>query len=130
MATAKEREEFVAQLTRALPQVAANLVARNARLLMRHAKTHGNIAEAQCNGPGDYVNSIPYPEAGRIYREFEERCAKREARIEARISAICAELGIEPDFGGDPRGYTVKVKLPTGASNTWGGASEGWGIPQ
>lgn len=130
MATTKEREEFVATLARALPAVPAHLVARNARLLMRHAKTHGNLAEAECNGPGDWVNSIPYPRAGQIYDEHAKRCERRTAQVERRISALCADLGIVPDFGGDPRGYTVKVKLPNGAHNTWGGAEDGWGVPQ
>jgi hypothetical protein len=35
-----------------------------------------------------------------------------------------------PDFGGDPRGYTVKVHLPNHAYNTWGGAESGYGVPQ
>ena len=130
MATTKEREEFVAQLTRALPDVAPHLVARNARLLMRHARTHGNLAEAECNGPGDYVNRIPYPEAGRIYDEHQERCERRTAQVERRIEALCTDLGIKADFGGDPRGYAVKLHLPGGAYNTWGGAESGWGVPQ
>lgn len=38
--------------------------------------------------------------------------------------------GVVPDFGGDPRGYTVKLLLPDGSYNTWGGFECGWGVPQ
>ena len=55
---------------------------------------------------------------------------KREGQIERRITAICAELGLSPNFQGDPRGYTVKVALPNGAYNTMGGREDGWGVPQ
>ncbi len=30
--------------------------------------------------------------------------------------------------GGDPRGYTLKIHLPTERYNTWGGKEEGWGV--
>jgi hypothetical protein len=130
MSKATERDEFVAILTRALPDTPAHLVVRAARLLMRHAKTHGNLAEAQCNGPGDYVNRIPYPEAGEIYRKHEEWREKREQQIERRISEIAQSIGVVADFQGDPRGYTVKLHLPTGQYNTMGGRESGWGVPQ
>ena len=32
------------------------------------------------------------------------------------------------EFGGDPRGYTVKVHLINERYNTWGGKESGWGI--
>jgi hypothetical protein len=130
MATAKERERFIIELTRALSATPTHHVERAARLILRHAKTHGNIAEAECNGPGPWVDRIPYPEAGEIYAKHEARCEKRRERIERRIAEICKPLGIVADFQGDPRGYTVKLHLPTGASNTWGGREDGFGVPQ
>lgn len=30
--------------------------------------------------------------------------------------------------GGDPRGYCLKIIMPSGRHNTWGGAEEGWGF--
>jgi len=130
MTKQQERDQFIAQLVRALPEKPAHVVADAARLLMRHAKTHGNLAVAECNGPGDYVNRIPYPEAGHIYAEHQRRIEKKTQQIEGRIIAICAELGLVAILGGDPRGYTVKVKLPTGAYNTLGGREDGYGVPQ
>lgn len=130
MTKQNERDQFIAQLVRALPNKPAHLVADSARLLMRHAKTHGRLAEEECNGPGDYVHRLPIAESNRLIEEHARRVETRQAQAEKRIAAICAELGIEPVFGGDPRGYTVKVRLPSGASNTMGGREDGWGIPQ
>ena len=31
--------------------------------------------------------------------------------------------------GGDPRGYTLKMILPSGKYNTFGGKEDGWGVP-
>ena len=53
---------------------------------------------------------------------------KRIANLEKRVTALCGELGISCHFNGDPRGYAVKLHLPDGAYNTWGGKEEGWGI--
>ena len=36
----------------------------------------------------------------------------RESLLEARIRAICAELGYTASFEGDPRGHTVGVIIP------------------
>lgn len=44
--------------------------------------------------------------------------------------AYLEKHGVVPIFGGDPRGYTVKILLPDGSSNTWGGFECGWGVPQ
>ncbi len=35
---------------------------------------------------------------------------------------------VDLDDTDDPRGYTVKLSLPSGRSNHWGG--ETWGVPQ
>lgn len=51
-----------------------------------------------------------------------------EERLEASILSLATSLpgivGVE--FGGDPRGYTVKLLLNNGRSNNWGGI--GWGV--
>lgn len=126
MSYQKEREEFIARMVAAFGE--SQLA--NIRLLLRHAKTHGNLAEAECNGPGDWVHRIPYPQAGEIIEAFEKRIEKRQEQIEKRIKAICEKIGCRVETGGDPRGYTIKVFLPNGAYNTWGGAESGWGVPQ
>ena len=52
----------------------------------------------------------------------------KEQRIEARITSLLQPHGITVKFGGDPRGFTVKLHLPSGRSNSWGGPEEGFGI--
>lgn len=129
----KDREEFIAQLTHALPDVAPHLVEHYARMLMRNAATHGRLAVESCNGHPIHSSPHANTDAARVSRlqqAWEARIKRQEKACELRITAICQDLGLTPDFGGDPRGYTVKVQLPTGASNTWGGREDGWGIPQ
>lgn len=88
-----------------------------ARLLMRHGATYGRLAEVEC--------SVELSE-----RETA-RLERRQAQLERRMRELVSELGdgFSVDFSGDPRGYTVKVTLPTKAYNTWGGAESGWGVP-
>jgi len=74
--------------------------------------------------------------ADRLQRYAEAACnyqltqaqEKRVASLEARVKALCDAWGIGVTFNGDPRGYAVKLHLPSGAYNTWGGQGEGWGI--
>jgi len=74
--------------------------------------------------------------ADRLHRYAEAACnyqltpaqEKRVATLETRVNAICAELGIGVHHNGDPRGYAVKLLLPSGDYNTLGGKEEGWGI--
>lgn len=57
------------------------------------------------------------------------RTETREAQLEARIREWAAQhdeiTGVI--FGGDPRGYTVRLVLKSGRSNTWDGNGQ-WGI--
>jgi hypothetical protein len=98
--------EFACLMAREFP----NARASDLDLLMRLAKRHGKLAERECN-VGDVSD-------------------KTWERLEAKIRAVCAEIGCEVKLGGDPRGYTVKVIVPSGRYNTWGGAEDGWGVPQ
>lgn len=55
---------------------------------------------------------------------------KSEARIEKEIKDIiyvCAGI-VSVKFGGDPRGFCVKLMLLDERYNTWGGKEDGWGI--
>ena len=149
MATEKERQEFVARFV-AEYNGKHNPHPRNsdpgahggpgvltlqecidaARSLLRHARTHGRLAVDECNGPSAFIDQVPYPRAGELIAEWEARLEKRQAACEKRIREICAGFNLPVHLGGDPRGYTVKVKLPSGAHNTWGGSEEGYGVPQ
>jgi hypothetical protein len=78
--------------------------------LQRLAKRHHRLQEHECN------------------RGLSAKEQKKEARIEAQARVLVEALGWKLRVGGDPRGYTLKVLLPSGRYNTWGGAEEGWGI--
>lgn len=130
----KDRElfvaRFVADVTAACPGVTVGEATRAALLLMRHATTHGNLAVQTCNGHPAQEWNLPAAEINKLQDAWDARIAKREAQVEARMRAILKPFGIVPTFGGDPRGFTVKLKLPSGASNTWGGSEDGFGVPQ
>ena len=144
MATAKEREQFIAlMVAEYYPQHSTDEVVDAARLLLRHARTHGNLAVQQCNGPQHLSGPSPYnwqtqAEQHRVWingntakqDEWETQRERKELACEKRIKDICAQFNLPVTLGGDPRGYTVKVKLPSGAYNTWGGSKEGYGVPQ
>ena len=74
--------------------------------------------------------------ANRLHRYAEAACnyglteqqEKRVASLEKRVAKLCQDMGLTVKFNGDPRGYAVKVQLPSGRYNTWGGAEDGWGI--
>lgn len=55
------------------------------------------------------------------------KCTQKEAwkRVQENILRLCKDFGLQVNADGDPRGYTVKIKLPNHASNEMGGR---WGI--
>jgi len=143
MATAKEREEFISLFREQFPKRNRQECIEAARLLLRHARTHGNLAVMQCNGPEHLNVMAPYDwqkqpaeHAAWIKRnhaamaDWEAAREKKELAVEKRISDICASFKLPVIFGGDPRGFTVKVKFPSGIYNTWGGREDGYGVPQ
>jgi hypothetical protein len=87
------------------PQIAAGAVE-----LLRLADRLQRYAEAACN----YQLTINQEH--------------RVGRLEKRVREICQGWGIGVKFNGDPRGYVVRLMLPNGSYNTWGGKAEGWGI--
>ena len=99
-----------------------------ARLLCRHGKTYARVQEAICNGVewSQYDTNESY---NRRQARHEAWTEKREAQLEKRIRAIVAGLGagFGVVMGGDPRGCTVKVTVPSGRTNDWG--KEGICVP-
>ena len=55
------------------------------------------------------------------------RYTVREARIEARVRALCQRHGLTPIFNGDPRGAVLKLRVPSGRTND--GGREGVCVP-
>jgi hypothetical protein len=100
-----ERDEFIWLMAREYGQGDLLFLLRQ---LMRLAKKHHRLAEQACN------EDVP--------EDHRERC-------ETAIRAVCAKMrGCIPVFSGDPRGATVKLRLPSGRTNDWGGT--GVCIPQ
>ena len=112
----KNRDEFVAviveELTQGgrLPDPACRAV-DVARLILRNAATIQRIAVAECN------------------RELTAREGAASAACEARIKEACKPWRIRPNFNGDPRGACVKLLLPSGRYNSFGGAEDGYCVP-
>lgn len=110
-ASKKDREEFVAVLTKELGNVEPLEAAAAARALMRLASTWQRIQVDKCNRPQTGTDEA------------------REFKTENLLVGWAKRYRLSLDLGGDPRGYTVKVKLPSGRYNTWGGKEDGWGVP-
>lgn len=126
-ASKKEREEFVAVLTRACPQVGAIHVAQVAGRLMRHGATYARLQEDSCNGhPIQSQYGADIALVGRLQEKWDKRIEAESERMEKLLATAAQELGLVANFEGDPRGYTVKLMMPDGKSNNLG---EGFGIP-
>ena len=106
MSNRRERDEFVALMTREYPDN-RNLLTLLENL-MRLSRHHCHLQESACN--------MPVPEG-------------HDAACENRIIAACNQLsGCVPIFSGDPRGCTVKLRVPSGRRNDFG--QEGVCVPQ
>jgi len=108
----KDTQVFLAVLAREFPRVGLMQLQHQAAKILRNAKTHARKSCDYCNGD---INS-------------SEDWEKIITPIRNRITAAYKELGGENIvFGGDPRGATVKLVLPSGTCNDWG--KEGWCVP-
>lgn len=59
-----------------------------------------------------------------------ENYTDQRDQLRAKLSQIAKRHGVElvASVTGDPRGYCLKVKMPLGDYNTWGGAEDGYGF--
>lgn len=101
------------------------IVAADALALIRIGKGCARWAVKACNGIKRY-------EGGRwseTWRDSDEKAKdKADARALKKLQDIASRYGAAVKLGGDPRGYVVKLILASGRHNTWGGASDGWGV--
>lgn len=100
-------DDWVSEFVRNVNAHGCKCSASSAYELIELARKHHREQERLCNGNGS-----------------EERSENLEAVIVKRSAEIGAK-GVH--FSGDPRGATVKLILPDGATNDWG--SEGWCVP-
>jgi hypothetical protein len=102
---------FVAVLAEAVPTLAPHQVVDVASGLRALARRLTRYATRECNGVLSEADRTRYVGAEHA----------------ARVTA--AAYGLTAKVGGDPRGYCLKLILPTKRSNTWGGVDDGWGVP-
>jgi hypothetical protein len=108
MSYQRERDEFIAAMVR------EGMPVDTARLILRHANTVQRLAVEACN---------------RQLTLAEER---RDGYATARIIALVQECNSQGNswlvnFTGDPRGYCVKIRVPSGRTADFGGY--GIGVP-
>lgn len=93
--------------------ISAEYIARDVMFLRKLAARAARLALEACNVSTD--------EAG------EARRTRAYLRIANEAAAIGKTYGFtDVEVGGDPRGYTLTIKLRSGASNSFGGGV--WGI--
>lgn len=144
MSYQKDRDEFVAVIQDELPKTASvGECVRLARLILRNAATIQHCAELVCSSEAADRDRVPCPGGNenclcRDYGSYDQdnqqhgrvpRVNLQIERASQRIEAACKPWGIKPRFSGDPRGACVKLILPSGRYNSWGGAEQGFCVP-
>ena len=108
------------------------------RINVRECNGYVETATCQrCGGNGEEPGAVEFEDAyccsvcGGSGEVFPQQTKDKRAgvRTEARLKDLCRHYGFELNLGGDPRGYAVKLILPTGRYNTFGGKGEGYGVP-
>lgn len=130
----REHDEFIAIMTKELAGHATSEVVSLCRKLGRMSKRHARLQEALCNGDWPADNGVrptvecPLCGMGWATGTVHKTKGCKDCRLEADIRKTLEPYGIEPIFSGDPRGCTVKLKMPSGTTNDWG--REGVCVPQ
>jgi len=144
MSYQKDRDEFVAVIRDELPNTASLREALDlARLILRNAATIQNAEEMACSSEAADRDRVPCPSkpgaVDCLCRDCGSYANGRHGsvpriqiqilRASQRIEAACNPWGIKPKFNGDPRGACVKLILPSGRYNSWGGKEDGYCVP-
>jgi hypothetical protein len=119
-ATQKDRWEFIHLMMKhtTVPEGEAQ---RAALKLLRYGATYSRIQEFECNAPDARYGQDEYNKRMQECWDRErERLEKREARITEQMKELCKAIGCEVILQGDPRGSTVKIRVPDGFTNDWG----------
>jgi hypothetical protein len=127
MTTRKEREEFISLIyehTSQIGEYQSGARSRFAQALMHYGASLKRIAENQCNGY--HKGGGPWAR-GTWDGVAEDADLRKKNRICAKVAELCAQFACKPVFGGDPRGATLKIQVPDGYSNDFGG--EGICVP-
>jgi len=114
MSYQKDRDEFVGVIVGEVISQGGRADTHSvdlARAILRDAATMQRLAVEACN------------------RELTDGEKRQDDRCQLRIEAACTPWGIKPTFNGDPRGNVVKLLLPSGRWNSWGGKEDGYCVP-
>src|SRR3990172_7488682 len=135
----KEREKFVRAVVEEVEKARGFVdciplepqVTLLARRILRWGSTHGRLAEEACNGdwPLRRTDQAAWAKelkrqqrrAERLIREACGRLSKLTALTQTSTGRPCLMASFEPVFSNDPRGNTVKMVVPSGRSDSWGG---------
>src|ERR1700691_158861 len=104
MTTHQDTAKFAASLSREMPTLAPHEIGKLVSTLIRGATSLHKRYEAICSY--EWANTPAY-----------ERATEKK---EATLLALAKDAGlIDVHFGRDPRGTTMVVKVPSGASDDW-----------
>jgi hypothetical protein len=104
MVTTKAKLEFVYEMAKH-----STISFHDCQRILRYAATVRLLAETACN------------------RELTVREIRKDEKMQMDIIALCAPCDVQAQFSGDPRGCVVKLQVPDGYTNDWGG--EGICVP-
>lgn len=147
MTNQKEREQFIATMTR------EGLGLEVIRALMRAGTTLHRLAELECSSEAadrDRVRcpaglraahgkgikavsqALRFPCLCRDYGSWDgengvhgsiPRIALQSYRVEQRVVTMLEGSGIRATFQGDPRGAVIRLHVPSGKDEAWGGVA-------
>ncbi len=104
-----EQDEHISVVSTETSVLRRQVVADVRELILASRRLH-RFAEDDCN------RGLTQPEQQQV------------ESIQARMLKLLGKYGVEPIFGGDPRGCVFKLKLPSGETNDFG--REGWCVPR
>ena len=132
MGKQSEREQQIADLT------AEGWPLADIRTILRHAATLHHLAELACSSEAADRDRVPCPgangkrclcdEPSQGQHESVPRIDVRADRIGDAVHRLAVSHGGSARIDGDPRGYIVKLILPSGRNNTMGGREAGYGV--
>lgn len=105
------------------------------RVLREHAQQAGKsmLSQLQVDRLCALASWHHRTQEHRCERELTETEEARETKLEKEIAEIVRLIDAGVNFTGDPRGFTVKLRIKrsdgTPRGNTLGGDEEGWGVP-
>lgn len=133
MSRQSERQDFlIAMAQEGVPSYVS-------RLVLRHAVTLHRLAELECSSEADDRDRVACPATwtkrkagpclcdqykGPGQHEDIPRITVQEWRTQQRVAALLSPYaGVKADFQGDPRGAVVRIHVPSGRDESWGGVA-------